>query len=36
MVAAHEPYENAVLKITDGNIKTIEETDNDKGKNTAW
>ena len=31
MVAAYESYDNAVLKITGGNIKTIEETDNDKG-----
>jgi len=30
MVAAYESYDNAVLKITGGNIKTIEETDNDK------
>jgi len=30
MVAAYESYDNAVLKIMGGNIKTIEETDNDK------
>ena len=31
MVAAYESYDNAVLKITGGNIKNIKQTDNDKG-----
>ena len=31
MVAAYQSYDNAVLKITGGNIKNIKQTDNDKG-----